>query len=207
VKYALAGILGAAIAGRLAKSLIGAFAKDAPHILDDVNPRVPGFTTIPETRVKLPVSGDMTVGKLISMGPEEVMTSSDLQHAKHIEVQSVQQVFDLAKAIKGGEAVPNGDLKQAIAITRSVSAALEGTRENFSNLGRGIEGRVRAANRHIDRPRARVGPEHAGTSSRGYSNVVSKKGTNLFVLSSVVLCNTGSDRTGDVWSNIKWKGD
>jgi hypothetical protein len=154
IAYAMAG-LGLGVFGpRMAKTLVEKLRSTSPRILDESNPVIPGYKPPPpQPSVKKPTSGNMTVENILNRDPLfEPYTNAEFRQARHIETQAVQQVFDIAKKMKRGESIVPGELKEAMAIARSVGVAIgEASEGGRRAAGRGIESRVADSQRELTR--------------------------------------------------------
>lgn len=156
IQYMLAGFGLGAFGPRLVKPLVDKLRRTSPSLFHTTNPVNPAFRPpAPTPIIKYPTSGDMTVqsflGRSIEDSVRNPLTKEQWQQAAHIEIQAVQQVFDIAKKIKKGAPSVPGELVEAMTLARSMGVALGETigPRRRRELGRGIEDKVLDAQKEI----------------------------------------------------------
>src|SRR5262245_45228859 len=115
IRNMLIGMGVGAASSRISKRVIESLKKDAPRVLDDSIPTVPGYRTpAPASTVEMPKSGGLSAEEIIRT---KRITPEQASDARKISLQATQQVFETARKIQRGEDVPAGDLKYAVGLS------------------------------------------------------------------------------------------
>jgi hypothetical protein len=157
VKYALLGMLGGAIAPRVAKRFIGAMKTEAPRLLDPTTPRVPSFERADVTKTTNTII-DRVAGKerklterILSLEEADTITLEETRLGHRVEMNAWAEVKRLADAYGKGEPVPPGELREAMALARILNDQITHSGRRMGATGtRGLE-KVKVAVGRVNR--------------------------------------------------------